>query len=59
MKVKVIKNDYTAYDFALGQITEGKVYEVTSHMNGRYYIHDDDGHLTWFHEFELEFVDDD
>lgn len=58
MKVKVIKNAYTAFDYSLGYITEDKVYEVNSHINGRYYIHDDDGDRIWFHHFELEFVEE-
>jgi len=59
MKVKVIKNDYTAFYYSLGYITEDKVYEVYFCIKGRYYITDDDGDSIWFHDFELEFMDDD
>lgn len=59
MKVKVIKNDYTAFDYSLGHITEDNIYEVYAKTNGRYYIIDDDGDSIWFHDFELEFVEND
>ena len=58
MKVKIVKSSATKLYFSFGYVTEGEIYNVTSKMNGRYYIEANEGDIIWFYFEELEFVRD-